>query len=437
MPIKGLSDQRRLPRIGKIHLGYKVKREDGVEYPRAAQHFVYPPDHPQLEELIATYGPKPTELRVIIPVEDDEKFASQYYRCYSRTRGLICKGDGETAVRMVDTATGAMANRYTKEAELQEIPCQGRECPDYGRTGCGEVMNLQFLLPEVSGFGVWQIDTGSINSIININSAVDLVRQVYGRVAMVPLILALEPKEVTNPDDGKKKTVRVLNLRSQDKMLEAYRKASMPPLELVQEVSLPRPDEDAIFADLPTVTEGNGGLDGEEAWDKIVKVADKAAAIEGNVIAGQAYVEEQIPVIGQRDPLPMGRPGQKLRVKETNQILIWIIRPNNVGNWYSEKEAAKMESVMEAPDEFVETVTDKVPDDDDGVVGIDMDWVKDSLKVLKWKPQTAISWLTVNIPGINIEGTLAKVLGRLTNEEHQVFVKEIQDRLEMNQGGVQ
>lgn len=270
MPIKGLSETRRLPRIGKIHLGVRVKQEGKAEYPRATDYFVFDPSHPQYKELVETFGEKPTELRILIPVEDEEKFASQYYKLYSRTRGLVCKGDGETCLRMIDTDTGALANRNSKSVDMKEMACQGRDCPDYGSRGCGEVMNLQFLLPEVSGFGVWQIDTGSINSILNINSSLELVRSVYGRVSMVPLILALEPKQVVNPEDPEKKlkTVRVLNIRSMDKMLEAYKKASMPPLQLVQgmvgEPELPEADT-APFIDLPVVQETTI----EEDWKNI------------------------------------------------------------------------------------------------------------------------------------------------------------------------
>ena len=40
--IKELSDVRRLPRLGKIHLGVKAKNEKGVEYPKAVDYFVVP-----------------------------------------------------------------------------------------------------------------------------------------------------------------------------------------------------------------------------------------------------------------------------------------------------------------------------------------------------------------------------------------------------------
>ena len=212
-PIKGLSEQRRLPRLGKIHLGEKVekKMDNGktITYPRATPYFVCPP------EVQKIYGDKPTRLDIIIPVDDEEIWASQYYRQYSQSRGLVCKGDGVTCRRMIDTSNGTLAGRDTKEVTWREgCECQGRECPDYKSKACQEVMNLQFLLPKVPGIGVWQIDTGSINSIMNINNCATMLRAMLpnGKVSWVPLTLALEPMEVNNPDDGKKKTVHCMAL---------------------------------------------------------------------------------------------------------------------------------------------------------------------------------------------------------------------------------
>ena len=214
MPIKGLTESRRLPRLGKIHLGIKKKSKSGAMYPSATDYFVLPP------EVSEVLGEKLTILPILFPIEDEEKFASQFYRSYSMTRGLVCRGDGETCRRMIDAHTGEMANRTSKEiAWKDDLPCNGRECVYYGKQ-CKEVMNLQFLLPTIEGLGVWQIDTSSINSIRNINSAIELIRGVYGRIAMIPLLLTLEAIEIVNPDDGKKKKVRVLNLRTKGTMIE-------------------------------------------------------------------------------------------------------------------------------------------------------------------------------------------------------------------------
>jgi len=234
-PIKGLSENRRLIRIGKIHLGIKVKNPKGVEYPKATDYFVCPP------EVQAVYGEQPDRLDVIIPVEDDEMWCSQYYRQYSRTRGLVCKGDGETCMRKIDRQTGDIANRDSKEVVWKEgLPCQGRACPDYQGKKCQEVMNLQFLLPRVPGLGVWQIDTGSINSIRNINDNAAMLRAVCDRVSWIPLSLTLEPKEVVNPDDGKKKVVRCLNLRHNKGLLEILDAKDKPRTTLL----IPPPAED-------------------------------------------------------------------------------------------------------------------------------------------------------------------------------------------------
>lgn len=392
MPIKGLTDRPpRLPRIGKIHLGVKVKQAGKAEYPKATDYFVFDPKHPQYEELKATYGDKPNELRILIPVEDDTKFASQFYRLYSRTRGLVCKGDGETALRMVDTATGAVANRDTKDIEMRPVTCEGRKCPEYGPRACGEVMNLQFLLPEVSGFGVWQIDTGSINSIININSALELVRSVYSRVSMVPLILALEPREVVNPDDGKKKTVRVLNIRSTDKMIEAYRKAQMPALELVtgefeeitngEAAELPPAGDEQIHSDLPEVKttgpgtdtdlwpgEGNGPPKGEqppigsEEYAAQKARTDLTPPLEGN--ASEAEIEKGHPkytlLPDEKAAFPTShKDGDIVIVKTTGDKYVWR---DAKSNWVADGQAIAPKPV-EAKAEVKEPVAGtKTPD---------------------------------------------------------------------------
>ncbi len=254
-PIKHLTESRRLPRLGKIHLGIKkTSQKTSKEYPSATDYFVVPP------EVAEIVGEKPTELPILFPVEDDEKFASQFYRSYSMSRGLVCRGDGETCRRMVDAHTGEMANRDSTDILWKdELPCEGQDCPYYGKQ-CKEVMNLQFLLPTVEGLGIWQIDTGSINSIKNINSTVELIRGVYGRIAMIPLLLTLEPIEVVNPDDGKKKKVRVLNLRIKGTMIELLERTLKPAKEMLLPAPLdteaPEDMEPAGEAELPVSDEG-------------------------------------------------------------------------------------------------------------------------------------------------------------------------------------
>ena len=234
MPIKGLSENRRMPRLGKIRLGIKIDpRQTGRPYPQAVDYFVCPKD------VQAVYGEKPRILRIMFPTENPEQWASQYYRAYSATRGLTCKGDGESAMALIDIETGALATKDSTTVELRPWECLGKDCPVYTTGACKAVMNLQFLLPEVDGIGVWQIDTSSVNSILNINSAVDLIRNLTGRISMIPLELHLV--EMDASPDGKRKTIHVLDLRAPyrlDKLLEA---AHLP----IGHALLPIPDEEA------------------------------------------------------------------------------------------------------------------------------------------------------------------------------------------------
>ena len=219
MPIKDLSETVRLPRLGKIRLGIKVKKirqSDGkeIEYPEKTDYFVFPEGCADRDKLVGIFGEKPKQLRIMIPVEDEEKWAEQYYRAYHLTRGLVCKGDGEVAMRQIDVKTGDLPGRDTQTVAMKEMPCAGRECPDYKAKKCHETLNLRFLIPEVPGLGVWEIDTKSINAILNINSAAQIIRRAFGRVSMIPLILSVEPAKAKNPEDGKQQTIYVLNLRT-------------------------------------------------------------------------------------------------------------------------------------------------------------------------------------------------------------------------------
>jgi len=125
-------------------------------------------------------------------------------------------------------------------------------------------MNLRFLLPEVPGLGVWQIDTGSKNSILNINSCAKIMKKAFGHISMIPLKLTFEPIEVNNPDDGKKQTVYVLNLRSDvtlEQLADAAREQSKtlmiesPSLENAFDLELEK-DIDKLWGkeEVPTTT---------------------------------------------------------------------------------------------------------------------------------------------------------------------------------------
>jgi hypothetical protein len=215
--IKGLSDSRRLPRIDKIRLGAKFEAAgSGKEYPVELPFFLLP------ESVAIVHGGKiknikkrakelgitranvldfigknahrlAEELPVMIPVEETEFSFPQAYIMYGGSIGMKCTGNGEEASERIGK---------TKEFKTRQCPCDQLKNDQNPRGACTIKARLQVMLPDVSMGGIFQIDIGSINSIIDINSGIDYVRSLISRVSMVPLKLRRIPTETHH--DGKK-----------------------------------------------------------------------------------------------------------------------------------------------------------------------------------------------------------------------------------------
>ena len=203
MPIKDFEGRGRIPRLGKIRLGERVKGEKS-DYPKAVDHFVCP------IEVRAVYGDNPKTLQIAFHSDKLEEVFPQYYKRYGKSTGLVCKGDGEIA-NCINPDTG----------EFEETECLGRDCDFYKKDKCKAIGNLYFMIRGVKRFGVYQLDTSSYNSILNVNGGIEYAKKLTGgRLATLPFILEVRPQEV-NPE-GKKKTVYVLHLEADiPKMMKA------------------------------------------------------------------------------------------------------------------------------------------------------------------------------------------------------------------------
>jgi len=220
-PIKGISEIVRLPRLGKIKLGVKEAGADGILYPTPTDHFVCP------DEVKKVFGETPRELRIMFPTDDETQWASQYLKFYSKDGSLLCRGDGETALARVETINRESGSKGEIITKLLEMPCDPERCPCSRQGYCRRVMNLQFLLPDCPGFGIYQIDTGSRYSIYNINSGLKLTRGICERLAMIPLSLKLVAQDIVVA--GKKKTIHVLSLTAPYSLAEIQKYAQTPP----------------------------------------------------------------------------------------------------------------------------------------------------------------------------------------------------------------
>lgn len=193
------SQNRRIPRLGRIRLGLKVKkvRQDGssVEFPKETSWFVVPP------EVEAVYGPNPTSLDIMLPSDNEEVIFPQSLAWFGRSKGLRCKGDGETAERL---------NEQTGQWEPRSCPCEHYRTKENPKGECTEQGILMFILPKVSVGGVYQLRTGSYNSVVDVNSGLDYIRSLIGRISMIPLKLRRVARETHA--DGKKQTHYTLSL---------------------------------------------------------------------------------------------------------------------------------------------------------------------------------------------------------------------------------
>jgi len=201
--IKGLSERRRLPRLGKIRLGIKKTGVSGP-YPAETEHFVCPP------EVQKVYGQTPLALDIMFPLDDLGAVFPQAYKWYGSGAGLRCKGDGQVALRRwadVEPPLQAKINQQHDPNDLVEIPCP---CPRLKSGDCGAKGHLMILLPRVSLSGVYQLDTGSHWNIVEMNSSLDFLRGLLGRIAMIPLTLRREPTDLTY--QGKRRTHYLLKL---------------------------------------------------------------------------------------------------------------------------------------------------------------------------------------------------------------------------------
>lgn len=260
--IRGLSEQRRLPRLGKIRLGIKKVAASGAEYPAEVDYFVCPPEVQGAMYPDGTpYGEKPKKLRIMFPVSNREAVFPQALKRYGRSQGLLCRGDGNVAFE-------AQADGTLKQIAC---PCHYLE-PTLNAKGeekageCSPVANLMCFLPDVSMAGCYQMDTGSIANITRINSYLDYVIALVGgftgknTFALIPLWLYRIKEEMQSVKRKAKSTHYLLRMELDADYLREIAKGRplLPPppdAPLQIEPPDPAPPEEPIEV-VPPVEDG-------------------------------------------------------------------------------------------------------------------------------------------------------------------------------------
>jgi hypothetical protein len=281
--IKGLSETTRLSRLGHLRLGIKkVSEKSGKEHPAEVDYFVIDPATPvesernaiiqEFHKLFGEGTDKPKSVQIMLPVDNEELLFPTYYKRYGSGTSLKCKGDGIEAVCGSKDFAKGLKEIGVSEMGTPRVVCSGRDCVHYKDKECSECAVLNVLIPQLPGAGVWQIVTGSIHSIININSSIRLIRAIAGRIHMIPLTLKRIPQETVH--EGKKATHYPITIDTNIRLAEIQRFATLDPSKTLlpaTEVD----DKEFLLPDGSIVDKETGEIKEE------VKAADAEVVDEG------------------------------------------------------------------------------------------------------------------------------------------------------------
>lgn len=224
----------------------------------------------------------------MFPVANPDVYFPQFYKRYGSSTALKCKGDGATAVCGTEEFAKGLEKIRTDEMGLPIVKCQGKECLYYKKKECSEVGVLQILLPELPGAGVWQISTGSFNSIVNLNSCIDYIIAVCGRAHMIPLQLERRVQETTH--EGKKANHFILHINMDFRLADLQKYALIEPTRMMLELPAPEDDKaDILFAENVEVN-GTPALPTPEST---TKTEQNAALICMSTIEKIAYKDDE------------------------------------------------------------------------------------------------------------------------------------------------
>jgi hypothetical protein len=262
LPIDGLTEINRPPRQGMIRLGIKKKSESsGKMYPAEVDYFILDPetpDTPEKQRLIdlfhKEFGDKPKSISIFLPHSDINEVFPQNYKRYGMNTALKCIGDGLTA--LCTDPQFAKDLEVVDKDEKRKLPivkCKGREClfsvnnEASKNKECKATATLSIEIPVLGGIGVWQITTGSFNSILNINGFIRDMMARFGRAHMLPLVL--ERREIETIFKGNKAKHYPLYLNTDKSMQEMMKQLAIPAERVLIETyarqmdELPAPEE--------------------------------------------------------------------------------------------------------------------------------------------------------------------------------------------------
>lgn len=189
--------QRRIAEAGRIRIGQQVAAGRGKKRPTKLETFrLTSPNRARIAEAARLYGGEVAEweapagmqwevvtktdvLPVIVPPSD--MAFSQFYELWS----------GGGCQRRCDGATESISDQ----------PCicnpDNRECDIHTR--------LSVMLRDLTGLGLWRLDTSGYFAALELQGAVDVMRMAAAAGKMLPAALRLEQRQIKRPNETVKR----------------------------------------------------------------------------------------------------------------------------------------------------------------------------------------------------------------------------------------
>lgn len=250
MGIQEIDHSNRLPILGKIRLGERKESKAGSSYPVTVEHFVLH-DAPGVAEV---YGPDPKELDIIFVSDDFDVSIPTWLKWYTggvkRPDGSVVGGRLNCVGNGVYNGEAGIAQHYAKRnpltKEVPTRPCLQEKCPDWrdakGTQQCKQTMKVVCILPRVSWYGAFTIDTTSIISIKSFHAQLKHIRALNnGVIKFVPLKIVREETAVSYQDvTGKVSTSRqfIMHLRPNEGFMDKFGKSAQEKLNVFRASNL-------------------------------------------------------------------------------------------------------------------------------------------------------------------------------------------------------
>ena len=172
--IKGLTDNMRLRRDGKVRSGSK----NAQGYPTNSPTFLLH-DAPGLSTVL---GDKPTEIFFTVGSDNIESAAQNDLRYYTKSE-LVCMGNGETAAFFALGDRQGVSNEQVPGMRARKRQCNYKGCSDYIAGNCSEHVMLDMVIPHYSMSSIFTLESTSIIAVMNIVSC--LTKTYRGRMGKI------------------------------------------------------------------------------------------------------------------------------------------------------------------------------------------------------------------------------------------------------------